>query len=104
MLLGTSELSKFNLQTNNGIYNIDEKLNLRIRVKAGWIKIGQFKPKIKCGLKVPLSSIGKSTGSLDYQMQFGSLFITPHRLGHVRRGHGAEDERKTRNFPLVMVV
>jgi hypothetical protein len=65
VLLGTSELSKFNLETNDGIYNIDEKLNLLIRAKAGWIKIGQFKPKIKCGLKVPLSSIGKSTDSFE---------------------------------------
>lgn len=65
VLLGTSELSNFNTETSDGIYSIDLKLNLKIRAKVGWIKIGKFKPKIKCGLKVPLSSNGKSASSFE---------------------------------------
>lgn len=60
VLLGTSEVSNFNSEKSNGVYSIDVKLNLKIRVKVGWIKIGHFKPKIDCGLKVPLS--GSSSG------------------------------------------
>jgi len=65
VLLGTSEQSNFDSETTNGIYSIDLKINLKMRAKVGWIKIGTFKPKIKCGLKVPLSSNGKSTGSFE---------------------------------------
>ncbi|KAB1222555.1 Protein YLS9 [Morella rubra] len=65
VLLGTSELSTFNSEKSNGIYSIDVKLNLRIRTKMGLIKIGHFKPKINCDLKVPLSSSGTSTGSFE---------------------------------------
>ncbi|KAF5473929.1 hypothetical protein F2P56_005876 [Juglans regia] len=63
--LGTSELSKFNSEKSNGIYSIDLKLRLRIRVKVGWIKFGHFKPKINCDLKVPLSSNGSSASSFE---------------------------------------
>lgn len=64
VLLGTSEQSNFNSETTDGIYSIDLKINLKIRAKVGWIKIGKFKPKIKCGLKVPLTN-GKSAGSFE---------------------------------------
>ncbi|XP_062166886.1 NDR1/HIN1-like protein 3 [Alnus glutinosa] len=60
VVLGTDELSNFNSATSDGIYSIDLKLNLKIRAKVGWIKIGKFKPKIKCGLKVPLTSNASS--------------------------------------------
>ncbi|GLT24901.1 hypothetical protein SLA2020_000630 [Shorea laevis] len=61
MLLGTEQLSEYNQETSSGTYSIDVKLNLRIRFKLGKVKIGTFKPKIECDLKVPLSS---SDGSL----------------------------------------
>ncbi|XP_059668659.1 NDR1/HIN1-like protein 3 [Cornus florida] len=56
VVLGDSELSKYNSQTSSGIYNIDVKLYLRIRLKFGVFKTPKFKPKIKCDLKVPLLS------------------------------------------------
>ncbi|KAK7847819.1 ndr1/hin1-like protein 3 [Quercus suber] len=45
----------------NDLGKISLKLNLRIRPKLGWIKVWTFKPKVKCGLNVPLKSNGTSS-------------------------------------------
>lgn len=58
LLLGASELSNYNSEKSNGYYNIDVQLNLKLRVKVGWIKVGHFKPKINCDLSVPSSAGG----------------------------------------------
>ncbi|XP_059646591.1 NDR1/HIN1-like protein 10 [Cornus florida] len=58
VMLGSSEVSKYNSDKSDGIYNIDVKLYLRIRFKLGAIKTPKFKPKIECDLKVPLHSNG----------------------------------------------
>ncbi|XP_041025980.1 NDR1/HIN1-like protein 10 [Juglans microcarpa x Juglans regia] len=58
LTLGSGEVSKFDSENTDGTFGISLRLNLRIRAKLGWIKIGHFKPKIKCGLKVPLKSNG----------------------------------------------
>ncbi|XP_022766060.1 NDR1/HIN1-like protein 10, partial [Durio zibethinus] len=54
--LGAEEPSKFNKEPTNGLYSIDVKLYLRIRLKLGRTKTSTLKPKISCDLKVPLSS------------------------------------------------
>ncbi|KAJ9184559.1 hypothetical protein P3X46_004273 [Hevea brasiliensis] len=56
--LGGEELTKFNQEKTSGVYSIDVKLYLKIRFKIGKIKVGKFKPKIECDLKVPLSTNG----------------------------------------------
>lgn len=61
--LGASELSNFNSEKASGTYSIDVKLRLRIRFKLGILKIGTFKPKVTCDLKVPLDSDGTSSGT-----------------------------------------
>jgi hypothetical protein len=74
VLLGTDQLSQFNAEKLAGVYTIDVKLYLRIRLKFGKKAFGQFKvvkfgkvnfsgfrPKVKCGLKVPLRSTGNSS-------------------------------------------
>ena len=59
--LGASDLSVFNSEKSAGVYDINVKLNLRIRFKLGnKIKSWRIKPEIKCDLKVPLISNGKS--------------------------------------------
>ncbi|KAB1222554.1 Protein YLS9 [Morella rubra] len=63
LTLGSSEVSNFDSDKNNGIFGISLRLNIRIRAKLGWIKIGHFKSKIKCGLDVPLTSSGTSSAS-----------------------------------------
>ncbi|KAJ7976203.1 Late embryogenesis abundant protein [Quillaja saponaria] len=64
LLLGAQELSDFNEDKNDGVYNIDVKLYLRLRFKFGVFKVGKFKPKIKCDLKVPLKTIGTSAAGV----------------------------------------
>jgi hypothetical protein len=56
VLLGTRELSHFNAEKIAGVYTIDVKLYLKLRFKFGKAKFCGLNPKIKCGLKVPLSS------------------------------------------------
>ncbi|KAG2686700.1 hypothetical protein I3760_09G019400 [Carya illinoinensis] len=58
LTLGSRDVSKFDSEKTDGTFGVSLRLNLRIRAKLGWIKIGHFKPKIKCGLKVPLKSNG----------------------------------------------
>ncbi|KAF5473490.1 hypothetical protein F2P56_010098 [Juglans regia] len=65
VLLGADELSKFNAEKNAGVYSIDVKLYLRIKFKVGKIKTWRFKPKVKCDLKVPLSSNGTSASGFE---------------------------------------
>ncbi|GMH09991.1 hypothetical protein Nepgr_011832 [Nepenthes gracilis] len=57
--LSSSQSSDYNSQKNEGVFDIYLKLYLKIRFKVGWVKVGKFKPKIKCDLNVPLSSSGK---------------------------------------------
>ncbi|RAL44639.1 hypothetical protein DM860_003398 [Cuscuta australis] len=42
-------------ETKEGVYGIDVKLKMRIRLKLRWIKTRKMKPTIECDLKVPLS-------------------------------------------------
>lgn len=63
MIPDTKVLSEYNEQKNSGVYEIDVKLYLRVRFKFGLIKTGKFKPRIKCGLKVPLTQNGSSSVS-----------------------------------------
>ncbi|KAL4606023.1 hypothetical protein ACB092_09G072500 [Castanea dentata] len=57
MELGANELD-FNEEKSFGVYSIDLKCYLRIRFRIGDFIGWDHKPKVKCGLKVPLSSNG----------------------------------------------
>ncbi|GAV57326.1 LEA_2 domain-containing protein, partial [Cephalotus follicularis] len=59
VVLGANELSAFNQERAAGVYSIDVKLYLNVRFKLGKIKVGKFKPKIKCDLKVPLGGVNE---------------------------------------------
>ncbi|XP_021892541.1 NDR1/HIN1-like protein 10 [Carica papaya] len=50
------KLQEFNQETNAGVFSIDVNLHLRVRLRLGKIRIGTFKPRVKCDLKVPASS------------------------------------------------
>ncbi|KAF8006940.1 hypothetical protein BT93_K1054 [Corymbia citriodora subsp. variegata] len=60
VMLGTSEQSDFNSEKAAGIYDIDMMLYLRVRFKLGKIKTFRIKPRVKCGLKIPVSSSGSA--------------------------------------------
>jgi hypothetical protein len=56
ILLAGDELVDYNQEKGSGLFSIDLTLYLKIRFKIGDIKIGKFKPKIQCDLKVPLNN------------------------------------------------
>lgn len=66
VVLGKKELPEYNLEMENGIYNVDLRLNLKVKARYGRIR-PKFKPKINCNLKIPLNSAGsyKSTTICD---------------------------------------
>ncbi|KAJ3703608.1 hypothetical protein LUZ61_007313 [Rhynchospora tenuis] len=50
----------FNKDKNDGAYNLDVKLNAKVRHKVWFIKLS-FRPKIDCWLKFPLVANGNAT-------------------------------------------
>ncbi|XP_010526559.1 PREDICTED: protein YLS9-like [Tarenaya hassleriana] len=56
VMFNSKELREFNAENISGIYSIEVDFRLRIRFKLGKAKTRRFKPKVKCDLKVPLSS------------------------------------------------
>ncbi|XP_074313742.1 NDR1/HIN1-like protein 3 [Silene latifolia] len=54
VILGSDEKLKFDKQSKDGLYEIQVKFHLRVTFKVGIIKSGNWKPKVKCNLKVPL--------------------------------------------------
>ncbi|XP_060177075.1 NDR1/HIN1-like protein 10 [Lycium barbarum] len=65
VLLGDREKSNYNNEKNSGIYEMEVKLYMRIRLKAGRIKTHKIKPKIECDFKVPLDSSGRSSTNFE---------------------------------------
>ncbi|KAJ4891705.1 Late embryogenesis abundant (LEA) hydroxyproline-rich glycoprotein family [Raphanus sativus] len=65
VLLGSGGRKDLREDRKSGVYRIDVKLRFKIRFKFGFLNSWAFKPKIKCHLKVPLSSSG-STGGFQF--------------------------------------
>ncbi|KAL1211109.1 NDR1/HIN1-like protein 2 [Cardamine amara subsp. amara] len=65
VLLGGGGRKDLTDDQKSGIYRIDVKLRFKIRFKFGFLNSWAFKPKIKCHLKVPLSS-SSSAGGLQF--------------------------------------
>ncbi|XP_070021700.1 NDR1/HIN1-like protein 3 [Nicotiana sylvestris] len=63
VLLGDREKSNYNNEKNSGVYEMEVKLYMRIRLKFGRIKTRKIKPKIECDFKVPLESNGRSSSA-----------------------------------------
>lgn len=63
MNLNSDKVAKFNEQRAAGVFDIDVKLYLRIRLRLGDFITGDFKPKVKCDLKVPLTANGVSAAA-----------------------------------------
>ncbi|KAF9598240.1 hypothetical protein IFM89_026016 [Coptis chinensis] len=53
--LRDSEITTFDREKNDGNFNIDIRLYLRIRFKVNRVKTRRLKPKIKCDLNVPFN-------------------------------------------------
>lgn len=54
--LGFDEIKEFYEQKSSGVYPVDVKIRVYSSIKLGKINVGDFKVKIKCGLKIPMIS------------------------------------------------
>ncbi|XP_022935274.1 NDR1/HIN1-like protein 10 [Cucurbita moschata] len=59
ILLAGDEIVEFNSEKAEGQYPIDVKFFFRLRMKSGEVVL-KLKPKVHCGLRVPLSNAPKS--------------------------------------------
>lgn len=64
VLLEKEEISNYNKEKNSGIYEIEVKLYLQIRLKFEFVKSKQMKPEIECDLEIPLNN-GTSSGNYE---------------------------------------
>ncbi|KAK4480912.1 hypothetical protein RD792_011770 [Penstemon davidsonii] len=64
VLLGNREQSNYNGDRSSGMYDIDVKLYMRIRLKFGIVKSTRVRPKIDCDLSIPLSSNGTASSGV----------------------------------------
>ncbi|KAL0555284.1 hypothetical protein IC582_009227 [Cucumis melo] len=60
VFLAGDKLTEFNGETLAGVFNVDLTFRLQLRLKVGAVRIGKFKPKVNCELKVPLKSNANS--------------------------------------------
>lgn len=56
LTLNSEQVSNYNKDKDARVYNVDVKLNFRVRLKFGWVKSPKMKPKIECDLDIPLKS------------------------------------------------
>nr|AFK38030.1 unknown [Lotus japonicus] len=61
MLLDSDQLLELSKDKSAGVYDIFVRLNFRIRFRLGDLISGDYKPKVKCDLKVPFSNNATST-------------------------------------------
>ncbi|KAG8374037.1 hypothetical protein BUALT_Bualt11G0089300 [Buddleja alternifolia] len=58
--LRNKQLSHYNDDKGSGVYAIDVKLYLRLRLKFLSFKLARLKPKINCDLRIPLNGVATS--------------------------------------------
>lgn len=61
MVLDSDQVSQFNKDKSDGVYDIYVKLYFRIRFRLGDLISGKYKPKVKCELRIPLSANNATT-------------------------------------------
>ncbi|MCL7035201.1 hypothetical protein MKW94_013261 [Papaver nudicaule] len=61
---------EFNKDKSDGKFNIQVKLYLQMRFKAGVVKTTKFKPRVKCDFEVPMgsSAVGFTPEKCNYSM------------------------------------
>ncbi|XP_028795638.1 NDR1/HIN1-like protein 3 [Neltuma alba] len=57
------QVSRYNEDKLAGAYDIDVKLKFEIRFRLGDFITGSYRPKVKCGLKIPLSGNGTAAAT-----------------------------------------
>ncbi|KAG4913582.1 hypothetical protein JHK85_054970 [Glycine max] len=78
LMLNNEQVSELNQDKNAGVYDIYVKLYFRIRFRLGDVISNDYKPKVKCHLKVPFSKNGTftlfPTTKLEFQEEQGLFF------------------------------
>ncbi|CAG7891457.1 unnamed protein product [Brassica rapa] len=63
VLLGDRGRGRFEDERRSGVYGLDVELKLRARLMFGLVNTWRFKPRVRCGVKVQLSSADAVRGS-----------------------------------------
>lgn len=83
VLLGDRGRGRFEDERRSGVYGLDVELKLRTRLMFGLVNTWLFKPRVRCGVKVQLSSSdavrGSGFQSTDCRIHFWDL---THFVGH----------------------
>lgn len=66
LVLNNDQVSEFNKDKSDKVYDIYVRLYFRIRFRLGDLISGDYKPKVKCDLKVPLSSKNTNATSFEF--------------------------------------
>ncbi|XP_038904447.1 NDR1/HIN1-like protein 10 [Benincasa hispida] len=61
VVIANNKVSEFNTEKLAGVYSIDVKFRLSLRLKFGLYKIIRVRPKVGCGFQLPLNSSGTSS-------------------------------------------
>ncbi|CAK9322992.1 unnamed protein product [Citrullus colocynthis] len=61
VVIANDKVSEFNSEKLSGVYSIDVKFRLSLRLKFGLYKIIRVRPKVGCGFKVPFNFSGASS-------------------------------------------
>ncbi|KAE8651105.1 hypothetical protein Csa_001204 [Cucumis sativus] len=61
VVIGNNKVSELNSEKLAGVYSIDVKFRLSLRLKFGIYKIIRVRPKVECGFQVPLNFTGTSS-------------------------------------------
>ncbi|GMN39543.1 hypothetical protein TIFTF001_008770 [Ficus carica] len=72
--LGFDEVKEFSEQKSSGVYPVDVKIRVYSSIKLGKIHVGEFKVKVKCGLKIPLTASTSSDGEYSLGITTGAGF------------------------------
>jgi hypothetical protein len=61
---GSSLAATYNSDKSDGFFDVDVRVDMKVRFKVWFIKTNKYSPKIKCSLKLPApASSGASSGS-----------------------------------------
>lgn len=73
VFLNGDEIVEFNSEKSDGVYPIDVKIFLRLRMKSGGVVL-KLKPKVYCGLKMEVTSLSNGVGSFFFFPNAGCHF------------------------------
>ncbi|KAG8374036.1 hypothetical protein BUALT_Bualt11G0089200 [Buddleja alternifolia] len=65
--LGNRERSNYDGDRSSGVYDIEVRLYMRIRMRFGVVRSPRVKPNVECDLRIPLSANGTVVGGFEFR-------------------------------------